>query len=54
MTKDQLLDIFNEKISSLDIKSAKNDIINFITDSSIIELWSKDFFKTIVKKINIL
>jgi predicted nucleotidyltransferase component of viral defense system len=53
MTKDQLLNIFDKKISSLDIKSAKNDIINFIKDPSIIELWSKDFFKIIVRKINI-
>jgi hypothetical protein len=54
MTKDQLIDIFDKKIASLDIKSAKNDIINFIKDSSIIQLWSKDFFKAIVRKINIL
>ncbi|OGN59994.1 MAG: hypothetical protein A3F40_01710 [Chlamydiae bacterium RIFCSPHIGHO2_12_FULL_27_8] len=54
MTKDQLYEIFNKKIASLDINSAKNDIINFIKDPSTIELWSKDFFRKIVKKINIL
>ncbi len=54
LTKDQLIDLFDKKISNLDITSAKNDIINFIKDPSIIDLWSKDLFKTVIRKINIL
>ncbi len=46
-----LLNLFDQKIESLDINSAKDDIINFIRDSSQVELWSKNFFKQIIKKI---
>lgn len=51
LTKADLIKLFDKKIMDLDIKSAKNDIINFIKDFSQIELWSKDFFKKIIKKI---
>lgn len=54
ISKKQLINIFDKKIESLDIESAKQDIINFIKDPSSIEIWSKEFFKIIVRKINIL
>ncbi|MCH9628129.1 MAG: hypothetical protein S4CHLAM2_17820 [Chlamydiales bacterium] len=54
MTPADLKDRFEQKIESLDIQSAKADIINFIRDSSQIELWSQDFFRQIIQKINFL
>lgn len=53
LTKLDLIKLFDKKIMNLDIKSAKNDIINFIKDTSQIKLWSKDFFKEIVRRIEI-
>ncbi len=52
-TQSDLLDFFEKKIEKLDIESAKNDIENFIPDSSQVDIWSKDFFREIAKKINI-
>lgn len=54
LTHQDLLSFFEKKIDELDIESAKADVINFIKDSSQLELWSKDFFKEIVKQIKIL
>ncbi|NGX56162.1 MAG: hypothetical protein K1060chlam5_00398 [Candidatus Anoxychlamydiales bacterium] len=54
ITKKILVEMFDKKIDKLDIESAKNDIINFIKDSFQLKLWSKDFFKQIIRKINIL
>jgi len=51
MTSENLLSLFDQKIDTLDIQSAKNDIINFIKDSSQVELWSKEFFRQIAGKI---
>ena len=51
LTKADLIKLFDKKIMDLDIKSAKNDIINFIKDFSQIKLWSKDFFKEIIRRI---
>lgn len=54
LTPDELIKLFDKKISDLDIKSAKDDIINFIKDPSKVALWSKDFFYQIVSKIKFL
>ncbi len=54
MTPADLKDRFEQKIETLDIHSAKADIINFIRDPSQIELWSRDFFRQIVQKIKFL
>lgn len=48
-----VLAFFENKIQALDIVSAKQDIINFIKDSSVIDVWSKDFFRHLIKQINI-
>ncbi len=53
-TREDLLELFDQKIASLDIKSAKEDILNFINDSSKIDLWSKDFFREIVRAIKVV
>lgn len=52
LTHSDLLDCFDKKIRDLDIDSAKADIINFIKDSSQLDIWSQDFFRQIVRKIN--
>ncbi len=49
-----LIELLDQKITSLDINSAKNDIINFIKNPNQIELWSKDFLKKIVRKIKLM
>ena len=39
---------------NLDIDSAKKDILNFINDPAKVELWSRDFFNKIVRKITFI
>jgi len=51
LSREGLLKLFEKKIAQLDIKSAKEDIINFIKDSAQVEIWSRDFFLEVVKKI---
>ena len=51
LKKEDLINLFEKKIGSLDIKSAKGDMINFINDPIQIKLWLKDFFREIVKRI---
>lgn len=54
LTHEDLLHLFEQKITTLDVSSAKADVINFIKDSSALEIWSKDFFNQIVREIKIL
>ncbi len=51
LTHNDLMNLFEQKILTLDIESAKADIINFIKDSSAVDIWSKDFFNQIAKAI---
>lgn len=51
LTPQDLLKLFKQKIENLDVQSAQKDIINFIGDSSQIDLWSKDFFLQIIQRI---
>ena len=54
MSYEDLMLLFDNKINRLDINSAKADIINFIKDSSQLEMWSRDFFMQVVRKIRIM
>jgi len=51
LTREDIIEHFDNKIESLDIESAKKDIINFIKDSSQIDIWSKEFFRDVVRRI---
>jgi len=40
-----------EKISSINFEQAKNDVMPFVKDKSKLDLWSKDFFISIIEKL---
>lgn len=54
LTHTDLLKLFEQKIAALDVDSAKADVINFIKDSSRIEIWTRDFFNQVVENIKTL
>lgn len=51
LTEESLIEFFEKKISTLDIESAKNDIVQFISDESKIALWSRDFFRQAITQM---
>ena len=50
---DQLIELMHERIDHLDIDQAKKDIRPFIKNASELDLWSKNFFLEIVKRLRI-
>jgi len=50
-TKGQFVDILRHKIDLLDIESAKLDIRRFIADERVLDIWSKQYFLTLVDRI---
>lgn len=50
-TKESLSQILKEKIDILDIENVKIDIKRFIADDSVLNIWSKDYFKLLVDKM---
>ncbi|MBD3842975.1 MAG: nucleotidyl transferase AbiEii/AbiGii toxin family protein [Campylobacterales bacterium] len=53
LTKQNIKELLLQRIESLDVAKAKNDIQPFIKDMREIELWSKEFFMAVVENIKI-
>ena len=50
-TPEKLLATFDEKIDAIDFERAKEDVVPFIGDIHELDIWSKDFFHQMVRKI---
>jgi predicted nucleotidyltransferase component of viral defense system len=51
ITRDQLIQLLNAKIDSVSFDGIRDDIIRFIPDESVLDIWSRQYFKDLVKKI---
>ena len=51
LTIDNLKALLNERFENLDIEQAKQDVLPFIKDKTKLDLWSKEFFIEITKKV---
>lgn len=51
LTQDVFISQLTSKIARVDLELAKKDVAPFLVDSKAIEVWSKDFFTTIGKRI---
>jgi predicted nucleotidyltransferase component of viral defense system len=51
LNKESLITLLNKRFDEIDFDIVKKDVEPFIKDISVLELWSKDFFKEITKKI---
>lgn len=51
LTEEILKQRFQERIACTDFNNAKKDVENLLKDPSSLELWSKEFFRTICEKI---
>ena len=48
---DSLKELLYERFDNIDFKQAKEDVMPFVKNKSKLDLWSKDFFKTITKNL---
>lgn len=46
-----LINLLESKFNKVDWKNTKKDVLPFIKDSFEVEIWSKDFFKSLLKRI---
>jgi hypothetical protein len=54
LNRQQLIGLLNEKIKSVSFKSIKEDIVKFIPDAKVLDIWSADYFRDLVNKIKII
>ncbi len=53
LTHADLLTLFDKRIATLDVGAARSDVINFIKDSSRLDIWSRDFFNPVVRELKV-
>ena len=46
--------LVEQRISNLDVDNAKHDVVRFLTDSSSLDVWSKEFFRAVASKVTML
>ncbi len=53
LTKQTIKELILQRIETLDVAKAKNDVQPFIKDMREIELWSKEFFVAVIENIKV-
>jgi hypothetical protein len=49
-----LIQQLNKKIDSIDFKAAKQDVLSMLKDPDSVNVWSKEFFKDIILRIQVV
>ena len=50
-TPEKVIAAFDAKIEAVDFEKAKEDVVSYLTDTSELDIWSKEFFRQMVRKI---
>lgn len=51
LTKEEFVKLLDNKIDTLDIQQAINEVKGFVKDARVFDFWSKDYFKLLVSKV---
>lgn len=53
ISKTELKELLVDKINSVSFSQVKEDVIRFIPDDSILNIWDEQYFKALVEKMNV-
>jgi predicted nucleotidyltransferase component of viral defense system len=54
LTQEDLQSLLSKKLSTVDIKAAKDDVLPFLRDSAEVRLWSHEFFTSLVSQLKVV
>jgi hypothetical protein len=54
LTRECLMDLLEKAVDSLDVKAATRDVMPFLKDVRAVEVWSNDFFRDVVARVQVL
>jgi predicted nucleotidyltransferase component of viral defense system len=54
LTRECLMDLLEKAVDSLDVKAATRDVMPFLKDVRAVEVWSNDFFRDVVSRVQVL
>jgi predicted nucleotidyltransferase component of viral defense system len=49
ITEALVLELLKKRIASLDVQSAKRDVEPFVSDRQVLDIWSREFFLTVIE-----
>ena len=49
--RDMLISMLNDRFEKIDFEQAKQDVLPFIKNTSVLDLWSAEMFKDITRRI---
>lgn len=51
ITQEQILNLLSKKIASVDFNNVREDVIRFIHDDSVLDIWKEQYFMDLIKNI---
>src|ERR1035437_5318342 len=54
ISKDQFMQLLEDKIASISFKIVRDDVIRFIQNDKDLDIWSTDYFKDLAEKITFM
>ena len=51
LTKEEFIELLNNKIDTLDIEQAINEVKGFVKDVRVFDFWSKEYFKLLASRV---
>lgn len=51
ITQEHILNLLSDKIKSVDFENVKEDVIRFIPDDSVLDIWKEQYFLDLVKNL---
>jgi len=51
LTKSKVIELIENAIDHLDVKMAREEVLPFVADKRVLEIWSKEFFRAATEKI---
>lgn len=51
ITPEQVLELLTDKIKYMDFENVKEDVIRFIPDTSVLDIWSQQYFLDLIKNL---
>ena len=53
LTRGRLMELLRQAVDQLDVERAQDDMVRFVRDPRTIDVWSRDFFREVVQRIEI-
>jgi hypothetical protein len=53
MTQADLLGFLEQKFSQVDVELAKKDVLPFVKDPMAVDVWSKEFFVSLLPRVKV-